>query len=160
MARIGRRADLKTELKAPIAIPDRLYYRIGEVARICGVATTVLRFWETQFPQLKPNKGGTGQRLYRRREVELALRIHELVHEQGFTIAGAKQVIAAPAEPIASQNASLHGLREIRAGLKELREMLLCDAAPNLRRKPRVSMPSVQSETPTLFSDFDLDQDA
>jgi hypothetical protein len=52
-------------------IPDRLYFKIGDVARICGLETYVLRFWESQFPQLKPNKSGTGQRLYRRREVEL-----------------------------------------------------------------------------------------
>lgn len=77
---------------APV-IPDRLYFKIGDVARICGVETYVLRFWETQFPQLKPNKSGTGQRLYRRREVELALDIKRLVHSEGYTIAGAKQVL-------------------------------------------------------------------
>ena len=77
---------------APV-IPDRLYFKIGDVARICGVETYVLRFWETQFPQLKPNKSGTGQRLYRRREVELALDIKRLVHGEGYTIAGAKQVL-------------------------------------------------------------------
>jgi len=76
-----------------VEIPDRLYFRIGDVARLCSVEPYVLRFWETQFPNLKPNKGGTGQRLYRRREVELALRIKQLVHEQGYTLAGAKQAI-------------------------------------------------------------------
>src|ERR1035437_8360421 len=75
------------------AIPDRLYFKIGDVARICGVETYVLRFWETQFPQLKPNKIGTGQRLYRRRDVELALRIKHLVHTEGYTLAGARQVL-------------------------------------------------------------------
>jgi len=74
-------------------IPDRLYFKIGDVARICGVETYVLRFWETQFPHLKPNKSGTGQRLYRRREVELALEIKRLVHSEGYTIAGAKHVL-------------------------------------------------------------------
>jgi DNA-binding transcriptional MerR regulator len=77
----------------PPAIPDRLYFKIGDVARICGVETYVLRFWETQFPQLKPNKSGTGQRLYRRRDVELALRIKELVHIEGYTLAGARQAL-------------------------------------------------------------------
>ena len=75
----------------PLAIPDRLYFKIGDVARICGVETYVLRFWETQFPQLKPNKSGTGQRLYRRRDVELVLEIKRLVHDEGYTIAGARQ---------------------------------------------------------------------
>jgi DNA-binding transcriptional MerR regulator len=74
----------------PPAIPDRLYFKIGDVARICGVETYVLRFWETQFPQLKPNKSGTGQRLYRRRDVELALKIKHLVHIEGYTLAGAR----------------------------------------------------------------------
>ena len=73
-------------------IPDKLYFRIGDVARICEVPAYVLRFWETEFPQLKPNKGGTGQRLYRRRDVEMALRIKSLLYDQGYTIPGARQV--------------------------------------------------------------------
>src|SRR5271156_5919826 len=73
-------------------IPDKLYFRIGEVARLCGVQTYVLRFWETEFPQLRPNKGGTGQRLYRRRDVEMALRIKTLLYDEGYTIPGARQV--------------------------------------------------------------------
>jgi DNA-binding transcriptional MerR regulator len=79
-------------LDAPV-IPDRLYFKIGDVARICALETYVLRFWETQFPQLKPNKSGTGQRLYRRRDVELALKIKHLVHTEGYTLAGARQVL-------------------------------------------------------------------
>jgi len=75
------------------SIPDRLYFKIGDVARICNVETYVLRFWETQFPQLKPNKSGTGQRLYRRADVELALKIKQLVHGEGYTLAGARQVL-------------------------------------------------------------------
>jgi len=74
-------------------IPDRLYFKIGDVARICGLETYVLRFWETQFPQLKPNKSGTGQRLYRRSDVELALEIKRLVRAEGYTLSGARQVL-------------------------------------------------------------------
>lgn len=77
------------------SIPDKLYFRIGDVAKLCGVEAYVLRFWETEFPQLKPNKSGTGQRLYRRRDVELALRIKQLLYSDGYTIAGARQVFAA-----------------------------------------------------------------
>ena len=92
----------KPDLEPP-SIPDRLYFKIGDVARICSVETYVLRFWESQFPQLKPNKSGTGQRLYRRRDVELALRIKQLVHDEGYTLAGARQVLdqstAAPKKP-------------------------------------------------------------
>ena len=90
---------------APV-IPDRLYFKIGDVARICGVETYVLRFWETQFPQLKPNKSGTGQRLYRRREVELALEIKRLVHREGYTIAGAKHVLDVSPKPQAAMKAA------------------------------------------------------
>lgn len=74
-------------------IPDRLYFKISDVASICGIAASVLRFWETQFPQLKPNKSGTGQRLYRRRDVELVLEIKSLVYDAGYTLAGARQAL-------------------------------------------------------------------
>jgi DNA-binding transcriptional MerR regulator len=77
----------------PPPIPDRLYFKIGDVAELCGVETYVLRFWESQFPQLKPNKSGTGQRLYRRRDVELALEIKRLVHAEGYTLSGARAVL-------------------------------------------------------------------
>src|SRR6266567_6441826 len=82
----------KSVIDSPV-IPDRLYFKIGDVARLCGVEPYVLRFWETQFPQLKPNKSGTGQRLYRRREVEMALEIKRLVHGEGYTIIGARQAL-------------------------------------------------------------------
>ena len=79
--------------RGPVSdIPDKLYFRIGEVARLCEVPAYVLRFWESEFPQLKPNKGGTGQRLYRRRDVETALRIKALLYDEGYTIPGARQV--------------------------------------------------------------------
>jgi DNA-binding transcriptional MerR regulator len=76
-------------------IPDKLYFRIGEVARLCQVPAYVLRFWESEFPQLRPNKGGTGQRLYRRRDVEMALRVKSLLKEEGYTIPGARAVLKA-----------------------------------------------------------------
>jgi DNA-binding transcriptional MerR regulator len=79
----------------PTVIPDKLYFRIGDVAKLCDVPAYVLRFWETEFPQLKPNKGGTGQRLYRKRDVEMALRIKSLLYDQGYTIPGARQVFSA-----------------------------------------------------------------
>lgn len=74
-------------------IPDKLYFRIGEVARLCEVPAYVLRFWESEFTQLKPNKGGTGQRLYRRRDVEMALRVKTLLYDEGYTIPGARQLL-------------------------------------------------------------------
>jgi DNA-binding transcriptional MerR regulator len=106
-------------------IPDRLYFKIGDVAVICGVAPSVLRFWESQFPQLKPNKSGTGQRLYRRRDVELALEIKRLVHDEGFTLAGARQALNA--KPAAKHGARI-GMRLHRSG----HESAANDRQPNL----------------------------
>lgn len=81
----------KTSPPAGAEIPDKLYFRIGEVARLVDVPAYVLRFWESEFPNLKPHKGGTGQRLYRRRDVEMALRIKTLLYDEGYTIPGARQ---------------------------------------------------------------------
>ncbi|MEZ5402597.1 MAG: MerR family transcriptional regulator [Bryobacteraceae bacterium] len=72
------------------SIPDKLYFRIGEAAQLVGVEPYVLRFWETEFPQLHPKKSGTGHRLYRRKEVELLLEVKRLLYEKKFTIEGAK----------------------------------------------------------------------
>ena len=108
-------------------IPDKLYFRIGEVAKLCGVEAYVLRFWETEFPHLRPNKSGTGQRLYRKRDVELALRIKRLLYSEGYTIAGARQVFAAEIrepqkkrQPELPLKRSLEG-EQIETRLKKLR---------------------------------------
>src|SRR5579859_231607 len=77
--------------KDEIVIPDELYFRIGEVSTLCRLPAYVLRFWETEFPQLKPVKSSTGQRMYRRKDVESVLRIKKLLYDEGFTIAGARQ---------------------------------------------------------------------
>ena len=76
-------------------IPDKLYFRIGEVAELCQLPTYVLRFWETEFPQLKPTKSSTGQRMYRRKDVELLLEIKHLLYEKRFTIEGARKWLQA-----------------------------------------------------------------
>jgi len=94
----------KTVAPEPPVIPDKLYFRIGDVAKLCGVEPYVLRFWQTEFPSLRPNKGGTGQRLYRRKDVEMALRIKGLLYDQGFTIPGARQALKSEPEPAASIN--------------------------------------------------------
>jgi DNA-binding transcriptional MerR regulator len=80
----------KKNRSAEIIIPDKLYFRIGEVAHLCRLPAYVLRFWETEFPLLKPVKSSTGQRMYRKRDVENVLRIKKLLYEDGFTIAGAR----------------------------------------------------------------------
>jgi DNA-binding transcriptional MerR regulator len=82
-------------LQGAIAIPSKLYFRIGEVAEICQLPAYVLRYWETEFRQLRPPKGSTGQRMYRRRDVETLLQIKHLLYEEGYTIAGAKERLKA-----------------------------------------------------------------
>ncbi len=76
---------------APSDIPDKLYFKIGEVCDLVSVQAHVLRYWESEFPSLAPQKNRAGQRTYRRKDVEMALRIKELLYGEGFTIAGAKR---------------------------------------------------------------------
>lgn len=77
-----------------VAIPERLFFKIGEVCELAGVQAHVLRYWETEFPMLAPQKNRAGQRTYRRRDVEMALRIKELLYDEQYTIAGAKKKLA------------------------------------------------------------------
>ena len=74
-------------------IPDKIYFRIGEVSRLLGVDAHVLRFWETEFASIKPFRGKSKQRLYRRQDVESLFQVKRLLHEEGYTIAGAKKAI-------------------------------------------------------------------
>src|ERR1700751_3290012 len=80
-------------LQAAPEIPDKLYFKIGEVSELLGVEPYVLRYWETEFAVLSPKKSGTGHRLYRRKAVELLLRIKHLLYEKKFTIEGARQAM-------------------------------------------------------------------
>jgi DNA-binding transcriptional MerR regulator len=73
-----------------VEIPNKLYFRIGDVSRLTGIKPYVLRFWENEFPSLSPKKSGTNQRLYRRKDVEMVLKIKHLLYEKRFTIEGAR----------------------------------------------------------------------
>ncbi|MCC6389776.1 MAG: MerR family transcriptional regulator [Bryobacterales bacterium] len=79
-------------------IPDKLYFRIGDVSKLAGVKAFVLRYWETEFPQLAPKKSGTGQRLYRRKDVEAVLEIKRLLYDERFTIEGARNYLQSRAQ--------------------------------------------------------------
>lgn len=129
MARVGVNREQVPE------IPDRLYFRIGEVSRLVGVKPYVLRYWETEFPALAPKKSSTGQRLYRRRDVELLLEIKRLLYEKRYTLEGARQHLegagraAHRRQRAKSRQDSLFGLppaalAEIRRDLTEILEML------------------------------------
>ena len=90
---------------AELIIPDKLYFRIGEVAHLCRLPAYVLRFWETEFPQLKPIKSSSGQRMYRKHDVESVVRIKKLLYEDGFTIAGARAQLREEAKTERNQTA-------------------------------------------------------
>src|ERR1039458_2386573 len=101
-----RKKPLKRPARnAEIVIPDKLYFRIGEVAQLCRLPAYVLRCWETECPQLKPVKGSTGQRMYRKRDVESAVRIKKLLYEDGFTIPGARTQLRVETKSDRSQTA-------------------------------------------------------
>jgi DNA-binding transcriptional MerR regulator len=89
--------DVALQTGAP-EIPDKLYFKIGEVSELLGVEPYVLRYWETEFSVLSPKKSGTGHRLYRRKDVELLLRIKHLLRDKRFTIEGARQSLQAEAK--------------------------------------------------------------
>jgi DNA-binding transcriptional MerR regulator len=74
-------------------IPDRLFFRIGDVSEVTGIEAYVLRYWETEFAALKPRKGSNGQRQYRRKDVELVLEIKRLLYDEKYTIAGARKAL-------------------------------------------------------------------
>lgn len=80
----------------PEEIPRKLFYKIGEVCQLTGTQPYVLRFWESEFPQLAPTKSRTGQRLYRRKDIDLVLEIKALLYQEGFTIAGARKKLGMP----------------------------------------------------------------
>jgi DNA-binding transcriptional MerR regulator len=134
----------------PEEIPDKLYFRIGEVARLAGIKPYVLRFWETEFPALDPKKSGTGHRLYRRKEVQLVFEIKRLLYEKRYTIEGARKFLesqqkspntatavdpagmskrspagqAAPSKPVQTGLFDIPVLDTVRKELLEIAEML------------------------------------
>src|SRR5215510_169210 len=92
---ISQRPDSLSRMSRPaVAIPEKLFFKIGEVCELAGVQAHVLRYWESEFPTLAPQKNRAGQRVYRKRDVEMALRIKELLYDDQYTIAGAKKRLA------------------------------------------------------------------
>ena len=127
-------SDITTDGSAATTeIPNKLYFKIGEVSSLLTVEPYVLRFWETEFPKLAPKKTDKGQRMYRRKDVELLLQIKHLLYEKKFTIEGARQFLQgvgkAPAKPPVTQTqGALFGnndaLPEIRKELVAILELL------------------------------------
>jgi DNA-binding transcriptional MerR regulator len=113
-------------------LPDKIFYKIGEVAEAAGVRTSVLRFWESEFSFLKPLKSNSGQRLYSKSEVELVLHVRHLLYDQKFTIEGVKKQISpkgkliqvSDSSKIASDADSSEILKVVRNELLKIRNLL------------------------------------
>ncbi len=130
------RAKSRKKGSEEIVIPDKLFFRIGDVAKIANLPTYVLRFWETEFPHLKPTKASSGQRVYRRKDVENVLQIRKLLHEEGYTIAGARQWLQDQAKRkdkttqtalpflVPSGNGNAPKLKQIKGELQEIVNLL------------------------------------
>lgn len=104
-------------------IPDKLFFRIGEVSRIAGVPASVLRFWEGEFPRINPRRTDSGQRVYRRKDVELILHVKRLLYDEKFTIKGARQHLKnRSGTPVPKMHPDL--IDDIKAELEEIRNLL------------------------------------
>ena len=108
---------------AHIEIPDKLYFRVGEVSKITAVPAYVLRFWETEFRSIRPKRTPSGQRLYRKTDIERILTIKHLLYERRFTIQGAKQHLKTRAIKKKETRSSIP-LSEIRKELRHIRDLL------------------------------------
>jgi DNA-binding transcriptional MerR regulator len=134
MASIPPRIAERSSREQPAAeIPDKLYFRIGEVSRLVGVEPYVLRYWETEFPALAPKKSASGQRMYRRKDVELLLEIKRLLREKRYTLEGARRHLGSVAKAArrpgpGAQQGSLFpasgAIEEIRRDLAAILELL------------------------------------
>lgn len=119
LRREGRAAPRESDLPP---IPEKIYFRIGEVAHLVGVEPHVLRYWEHEFRSIRPTKSQRGQRVYSRRDVEHLRRIRALLYEQGFTIAGAKKALRARGvEPHEQNDPTLVAGTRAREALVEIR---------------------------------------
>src|SRR5689334_15430364 len=113
---------------AAVVIPEKIYFKIGEVCDLVGVQAHVLRYWETEFPMLSPQKNRSGQRSYRRRDVEIALRIKELLYDDLYTIAGAR--------------------KKLQSEVREASKLKIVHPEPPLEEN------EVLEDEPSLFNDY------
>jgi len=120
---LSRRASAPAD---PSAIPDKPFFKIGEAARLCAVKPYVLRYWETEFRSIRPQKTRSGQRLYRRKDIELLLTIRDLLYVQRFTIEGARTRLRelghdeVPPPPVPPPEIDIETMRKIKQGLLDL----------------------------------------
>ncbi len=104
-------------------IPDKLYFKIGEVSELLGLPTHVLRFWETEFKRIKPKRTSSGQRLYRKKDVAFIFKVKHLLYEKGFTISGARQHLRSKLD-LAEELSQILSISELRHELEQIRELI------------------------------------
>ena len=120
----------RLETADPSVIPDKPYFKIGEVARLCAVKPYVLRYWETEFRSIRPQKTKSQQRLYKRKDVELLLKIRALLYDERFTIEGARARLRelghdeGPAPSVPPPAVDIEILKKLKQGLVELARMV------------------------------------
>lgn len=107
-----------------VSIPDKMYFKIGEVSDITGLETHVLRFWETEFKNIKPRRTSTGQRMYRKRDIQLILYIKNLLHNEKFTIQGARKYLDSENTNSDKSDSKKISVKMICSELEEIRKML------------------------------------
>ena len=138
--------------RAAVAIPEKLFFKIGEVCELTGVQAHVLRYWESEFPMLAPQKNRAGQRTYRKRDVEMALRIKELLYEDQYTIAGAKKKLAS----------ELRGASKLKVVTPEMSAQASSSQPPIIQSAPPVSTAPESRpvyDTPTSGASYSMTDD-
>jgi len=109
--------------QAEVSIPDKLYFKIGEVSELLGLPSYVLRFWETEFARIKPKRTPSGQRLYRKKDVEFILKVKHLLYEKGFTISGARQHLRSK-QKLSEALPQTLSVSELRHELEKIRDLI------------------------------------
>jgi DNA-binding transcriptional MerR regulator len=115
---------MKEDAYGAVEIPDKFYFKIGEVSQLADVPPYVLRFWETEFKQIKPKRTEAGQRLYRKQDVLLILRIKKLLYDRKFTIEGARQHLKKKSGALPGPNSGVPDITEIREELIRIRNLI------------------------------------
>jgi DNA-binding transcriptional MerR regulator len=137
--------------RAAVAIPEKLFFKIGEVCDLTGVQAHVLRYWESEFPMLAPQKNRAGQRTYRKRDVEMALRIKELLYEDQYTIAGAKKKLAS--ELRGASKLKVVPTPDASAQSTSSQPTLQSAAPPPVESRPLYESSSTQGENVSMTGD-------
>ncbi|MBU1182753.1 MAG: MerR family transcriptional regulator [Pseudomonadota bacterium] len=111
---------MQNDSQTDIKIPDKLYFKIGQVGKIAGLPTSVIRFWETEFSKINPKRSSSGQRLYRKSDVEFILRIKYLLYDKKFTIRGAKKHLRSDTGENKASSATIEELRQDLISIKKM----------------------------------------